>query len=82
MRTKKYYCTGLKNAPENINSCCHQHDRDYGINGKVTRKEADKRLRECLISQDRLIFAWCAWVVVRLFGWYFWKSKKEGNITK
>ncbi|HHE9432793.1 hypothetical protein MY978_06935 [Haemophilus influenzae] len=76
MYNKKHYCTGLKNAPENINSCCHQHDRDYGVNSKITRQEADRRLRECLISQDRPIFAWFVWIVVRLFGWYFFKHKK------
>lgn len=48
MATKKHYCTGLKNAPENINYCCHKHDRDYGVNGKVTRKEVALFLRGVL----------------------------------
>ncbi|HHW7546327.1 TPA: hypothetical protein ACU203_002031 [Mannheimia haemolytica] len=80
MKNKKHYCTGLKHAPENINSCCHQHDRDYGVNGKVSRAEADKRLRDCLIAQNRPIFAWCAWLAVRCFGWYFWKEKLKTSV--
>ena len=63
MAVKKNYCTGLKHAPENINSCCHQHDRDYGVNGKVSRAEADRRLRECLISQGALF-------LLGVFGWW------------
>ncbi|MDG6346816.1 hypothetical protein Q7469_11100 [Glaesserella parasuis] len=59
---------------------------EIALNGCYTplghRAEADKRLRECLILQGRPIFAWCAWIVVRLFGWYFWKSKKRDNIAE
>lgn len=59
---KKYYCTGAENAPQNMQSCCKQHNNDYGVNGKVTRAEADKRLRECLISQERPVLR-------GVFGW-------------
>ncbi|AGK02270.1 hypothetical protein 3927AP1_33 [Mannheimia phage vB_MhS_3927AP1] len=47
-----------------------------GVNGKVSRAEADKRLRDCLIAQNRPIFAWSTWLAVRCFGWYFWNEKK------
>lgn len=73
---KRYYCTGWHNAPTNINNCCHQHDRDYGINGTVSRAEADKRLRECLLLQGYPIKAWVFWVIVRLFGGFFYKKKR------
>lgn len=73
----KYYCTGLKNAPDDINSCCHQHDRDYGSKGKVTRAEADRRLRDCMLKQGYTIKAWLFWIIVRLFGWIFWKEKER-----
>ncbi|AFL46470.1 hypothetical protein Mh1949_12140 [Mannheimia haemolytica] len=74
--TKKHYCTGWRNAPANINSCCHQHDRDYGIRGTVTRADADKRLRECMIKNGNPIRAWLFWLVVRAFGWRFYKNKE------
>ena len=64
MKPKKHYCTEWHNAPTSINSCCHQHDRDYGIKGTVTRAEADKRLRECMIKNGHPIKAWFFWVVV------------------
>lgn len=72
----KYYCTGWKFASNDINNCCHQHDRDYGINGKVTRVEADNRLRNCILKNGHPIKAWLFWVIVRLFGWIFWKKDK------
>ncbi|HII3824517.1 hypothetical protein [Pasteurella multocida] len=74
--TKKSYCTGWHGAPANINTCCHQHDRDYGIKGKVSRAEADRRLRHCLISQGYPIKAWVFWVLVRMFGWIYYKKEK------
>lgn len=72
---KKHYCTGWRNAPANINSCCHQHDRDYGIKGTVSRSEADKRLRNCLILQGHPIKALVFWILVRLFGWVYYKKE-------
>lgn len=75
MTNKKHYCTGWHNAPTSINSCCHQHDRDYGVRGTVSRAEADKRLRNCLISQGHPIKAWVFWVLVRIFGWIYYKEK-------
>lgn len=74
--TEKNYCTGWSNAPTNINSCCHQHDKDYGIRGTVSRAEADRRLRECMIKNGHLVKAWVFWLVVRLFGWAFYKNKE------
>ncbi|ARB89445.1 hypothetical protein A6J38_02410 [Haemophilus influenzae] len=73
---KKHYCTGWRKAPTNINSCCHQHDRDYGIHGTISRADADKRLRECLIAQRYPFKAWIFWVIVRLLGWIFYKKNK------
>lgn len=72
---RRQYCTGLKNAPTHINTCCHQHDRDYGVRGTVTRAEADKRLRECMIKNGHPIKAWLFWCAVRVFGWMYFKPK-------
>ncbi|HDL1272749.1 TPA: hypothetical protein PXG41_002045, partial [Mannheimia haemolytica] len=52
------------------------HDRDYGIRGTVTRADADKRLRECMIKNGNPIRAWLFWLVVRAFGWRFYKNKE------
>ncbi|QGM80651.1 hypothetical protein [Otariodibacter oris] len=75
--TKKNYCTGLKKTSQKTNNCCHQHDRDYGVKGTVSRSEADRRLRVCMIQNNKPVQAWVFWVVVRLFGWFFFKKKKE-----
>jgi len=69
------YCTGIRNVKPETNTCCHQHDRDYGIKGTVTRLQADKRLRECLMAQGKPIIAWLFWGGCRLGGWIFWKDK-------
>lgn len=75
-KQKRYYCTGWRNAPTNINNCCRQHDKDYGIHGTVSRAEADNRLRECLLLQGYPIKAWVFWAAVRLFGGFFYKKKR------
>ena len=72
----RHYCTGLGPVPPDTNSCCHQHDRDYGVRGTVTRTEADRRLRQCLLAQGKPLRAWLFWLGCRLGGWYFWKEKK------
>ncbi|WP_281441214.1 hypothetical protein [Aeromonas veronii] len=69
------YCTGLRDVDPETNTCCHQHDRDYGVKGTVTRAQADKRLRECLIKNGKPIRGWLFWIACRLGGWVFWKDK-------
>jgi hypothetical protein len=57
-----------------VETCCEQHDTAYGPDGTLTRAQADAQLYECLAC-DRPTFAWAAWVMVRLFGWWFWKRE-------
>lgn len=75
MANKRTYCTGWTNAPEDVNSCCHQHDRDYGSRGTVSRAEADRRLRQCVAAGGRPALAWLLWAALRIGGWYWWKDK-------
>lgn len=69
----KNYCTGLKTTNTDINNCCHEHDKQYGINGYMTRAEADRQLRECIKSRGRPYRAWIIWAAVRAFGFPFYK---------
>ncbi|WP_378082017.1 hypothetical protein ACFU5E_09500 [Aeromonas bestiarum] len=47
------YCTGLGPVSPGTNSCCKKHDNDYGAKGRVSRAEADRRLRHCMIAQGK-----------------------------
>ncbi|TFV13070.1 hypothetical protein E4T80_02355 [Muribacter muris] len=55
---KRDYCTGWKSAPSDINNCCHQHDRDYGKNRQVSRRDADRKLQKCMLKNGHPIKAW------------------------
>lgn len=66
-------CTGIPDA--GIAACCHQHDRDYGIRGTVTRAEADRRLRQCIAGNGHPLRAWLIWAGLRLVGGWWWKQK-------
>jgi hypothetical protein len=69
------YCTNWRSAPEDVDGCCHQHDRDYGINGTVTRAQADRSLRECIAANGHPFIAWLVWVAVRCVGWLYYQTK-------
>ena len=56
------------------NSCCEQHDKNYAADTQVTRREADRQLRECVIEKGHPVRAWVMWVGVRLFGWIFYRG--------
>lgn len=71
MTTKKYYCTGLR-VNGSVNNCCHEHDKAYGVNGTGTRYEADKNLYTCLKNKST-IFAFFVFLIVRVFGVFFFK---------
>ncbi|MBW3809711.1 DUF1353 domain-containing protein [Aeromonas hydrophila] len=75
----RYYCTGVGPVSPGTNSCCQQHDKDYGAKGRVSRAEADRRLRQCMIAQDKPVLAWLFWAACRLGGWYFWKDKTHDH---
>ncbi|MFZ7342968.1 hypothetical protein [Avibacterium volantium] len=74
--SKKHYCTGWKSAPTDVNDCCHQHDRDYGINGTVSRKEADERFLQCMLKNKRPILGRVLYGLVRVFGGIWFKGEK------
>ncbi|MCW9733753.1 DUF1353 domain-containing protein [Avibacterium sp. 20-15] len=69
-KKQKHYCTGWKSAPADVNDCCHQHDRDYGINGTVSRKEADERFLQCMLKNKRPILGRILYGSVRMKGIY------------
>ena len=75
----RHYCTGLGPVSPDANRCCKQHDNDYGARGTVSRAEADRRLRHCMIAQGKPLLAWLFWVACRAGGWYFWKDKTHDH---
>jgi hypothetical protein len=59
------------------NPCCEQHDKDYGRESTISRREADKKLRLCVIEKGHPVRAWVMWVGVRVFGWFFYKGRRS-----
>ncbi|MBL0581686.1 hypothetical protein [Aeromonas caviae] len=76
----RHYCTGLGPVSPGTNRCCQQHDHDYGAKGTVSRAEADRRLRLCMMAQGNPVLAWLFWAACRVGGWYFWKDKTHGTL--
>lgn len=72
-------CTLWPDLTDRISDCCFQHDEDYGKYGTVSRREADRFLRECVTAAGHPAVAWIMWVGVRLAGWWFWEKKAENK---
>lgn len=68
----KTFCTGIPRMKLQVETCCEGHDKAYHGSG-LTRKQADDALYACLV-QERPKFAYAAWVIVRTFGWMFYKG--------
>lgn len=66
-------CTGVPDFDFG-SDCCAEHDAHYQL-GDITRAEADKKLRECIIKKGYPGIAWAYWLGVRLIGWRFYKGK-------
>ena len=61
--------------------CSKRHDNRYE-NIRLTRKQADELLYRCFKRKVNVVFAFVGYILVRLFGWYFYseaqkKLKKE-----
>lgn len=54
--------------------CCCQHDVDYSSKMIVTRKEADKYLKDCVKASGYPVVSLLMFISVRLFGWIFYKK--------
>lgn len=69
------YCTGFNSTRHN--GCCQRHDNLYGRAGpilwpNVTRLEADRELRECVLGNGMSrAAAWTIFVGLRVVP-YFW----------
>lgn len=80
---RRTYCTGFRSA-DDFDGCCRLHDNAYGIHGRrnvdgslVTRAQADRELRECVIANGMpRPFAWAAWAALRVAGWAWWRAKR------
>lgn len=52
--------------------CCYSHDVAY-VRQTVSRKEADRKLLDCVKAKCKVIGV-IMYAGVRLFGWYFWNK--------
>lgn len=61
-----------------VETCCSEHDKQYSLEGILSRREADHDLWYCLAmdkENPRPLFAYAAWLIVRGFGWVFYHKK-------
>ena len=75
----RYHTTCFIDSCCNYNwgSCSKMHDRRYE-NKRLTRKQADELLYRCFKRKVNTVFAFIGYILVRLFGWYFYsKAQKE-----
>ena len=58
---------------------CHIHDKHYGsVHPKtITRKEADKLLREYMITKGYFTLGWLTYGFLRAFGWLWYMEYKN-----
>lgn len=71
------HCNFLPNVGPGTNYCCAIHDADYDRSG-ISRHEADRKLRACLRANGNA--RWrveLAYLLVRLFGWAFYRKRKQ-----
>lgn len=60
----------------NYGCICYVHDFDYRYGWKygISRREADKELRQGVIASGNSINAWAMWSAVRLMGWRYYRN--------
>lgn len=82
-RAKELGADGCTVVPEFYHHCCNEHDIHYRthktLDGEpITRAEADKRLRDCIIQSSMLHrfspMAWWRWAAVRAFAFHAWNK--------
>lgn len=57
-------------------SCSARHDKRYE-NKRLTRKQADELLYRCFKRKVNILFAFVGYMLVRLFGWYFYNKAQK-----
>jgi hypothetical protein len=76
---KDFVSDGCTMSPDlSFSFCCVLHDIYYSY-GFVTRRQADKELRQCIKAKGHKYLAWIYWFFVRMLGWipyYFLKPSK------
>ncbi len=78
-KLNKIMADGCTASPDfNFTDCCNVHDEDYGA-AKITRWQADKKLRQCISKKGVgfykfKVLPWVYWGSVRVFG-----GKHYGN---
>jgi hypothetical protein len=79
-------CTAVPDLT--YSKCCRAHDADYryAVNEEgepLTRAEADKRLRECMMKTGktpvigRFLLPWVFWLGVRAGGGGIWNGHRD-----
>ena len=71
-----------------IDSCCGYdwqicsklHDKRY-LNKRLNRIQADELLYRCFKRKVNVVFAFIGYILVRIFGGYFYKKAQRGKMT-
>ena len=75
----KYLTKFILRSRRNYGCICLQHDFDYNYGYKygINRWKADKDLFDGIVASGHYMIATMVWSAVRLFGWQFYKKRKE-----
>lgn len=84
-------CTGIPDGE--YRKCCNEHDWHYNYRGRydydyykrtgglkearINRREADRRLWQCMRRYEDPVFSKLVYRAVRLLGWYWWYDVGE-----
>lgn len=72
---------GCSSVPDfNFRLCCMEHDYYYHTK-EISRKEADRRLRECIREHGWIFLPWLYWLGVRVAGGLHY-GKNSGDVTR
>lgn len=64
------YCSFVPDLDLSI--CCKIHDIQYRKSSQMSRFEADRNFKKCMIEHGRPVVGWVYYVGVRLLGWLFY----------
>lgn len=66
-------CTMFPRMKVHVEECCKQHDKDYGQQTRLTRKQADRKFLRCVCKWNKF-YAVIMYFGVRLFGHRYYRG--------
>lgn len=72
---KNDFCTLApdKIGKTDLSTACYNHDVNH-MEAKISRKEADLKLKKDIEELGRPVIAWIYYIFARIFGGFYWKK--------